>query len=246
MSFPSRREIELPLLLEIEAMGGEGRPQDLYPKITAHFPQITNTDLGKKTLGGGNLWENRIAWVRYQLAENGEIDKSVRGVWRITEKGRERLRKEGVLKAEEVAPPPVSPEVKLHQQVQTQLEEIGKMLGKYAKKEHHEVPYTYDVIWKELEWLPRITHAFEVQDKGNLIEALAKLKHAHDGWGSHLFLVVTGEKDRKKLDQILEPHFAGTFHEIATVTTVFSPEEVGEFYEFLNRFKKVIERFLAK
>jgi hypothetical protein len=38
----------------------------------------------------------------------------------------------------------------------------------------------------------------------------------------------------------------GTFHEIATVTTVFSPEEVGEFYEFLNRFKKVIERFLAK
>lgn len=246
MPFPSRREIELALLLEIEAMGGEGYPQDIYPRVTSRFSQITKTELGRKKLDGTSLWENRIAWVKYQLAENDEIDKSVRGVWRITGKGKERLIKEGLLKAEEVAPPPVSPEVKLHQQVQTQLEEIGKMLGKYAKREHHEVPYTYDVIWKELEWLPRITHAFEVQDKGNLIEALAKLKHAHDSWGSHLFLVVTGEKDRKKLDQILEPHFAGTFHEIATVTTVFSPEEVGEFYEFLNRFKKVIERFLAK
>ncbi len=194
------------------------------------------------------MWENRIAWVRYQLAENGEIDKSVRGMWRITEKGRERLRKEGLLKKEpeEIAPPLISPELRLHQQVQTQLEEIGRTFGKYAKREHREAPYTYDVIWKDVEWLPRITHAFEVQDKGNLIEALAKLKHAHDSWGSLLFLVVTGEKDRRKLDQILDTHFRGTFHEISTVTTVLSPEEVGELYEFLNRFKKIIERFLVK
>jgi len=245
MSFPSRREIELALLLEIEAMGGEGHPQDIYPRVTSRFPQITKTELGRKKLDGTSLWENRIAWVKYQLAENDEIDKSIRGAWRITGKGKERLIKEGLLKAEEVAPP-VSPEVRLHQQVQTQLESIGKMLGKYAKKEHHEAPYIYDVVWKELEWLPRITHAFEVQDKGNLIEALAKLKHAYDSWGSHLFLVVTGEKDRKKLDQLLEPHFTGTFHEIASVTTVFSPEEVGELYELLNRFKKLIEQFLAK
>jgi len=236
------------LLLEIERMGGEAHPQNIYPKVTAHFPQLTRADLERKKADGTNLWENRIAWVRYHLAENGEIDKSIRGVWRITEKGRERLRKEGLLdKApEEIAPVLVSPELRLHQQVQAQLEEIGRTFRKYAKKEYWESPYTYDVIWKETEWLPRITHAFEVQDKGNLIEALAKLKHAHDTWGSHLFLVVTGEKDRRKLDQILLPHFVGTFHEISRVTTVLSPEEVGELYELLNRFKEVIERFLAK
>jgi len=247
MSFPSRGEIELVLLVQIESMGGEGHPKYIYSKVTEGFPQITMADLDRKKSDGTSLWENRIAWVRYQLAENGEIDKSVRGMWRITEKGKERLRRHGLLKRElEETAPPISPELRLHQQVQTQLEELGRILGKYAKKEHREAPYIYDVIWKDAEWLPRITHAFEVQDKGNLIEALAKLKHARDSWGSHLFLVVTGQKDRKKLDQILNPYFTGTFHEISTATTVLSPEEVGEIYEFANRFKKPIEQFLAE
>lgn len=147
---------------------------------------------------------------------------------------------------EETTPVAVSSEVRLHSQVQTQLEEIGKILAKYVEKEYHEAPYTYDVIWKDVQWLPRITHAFEVQDKGNLIEALAKLKHAHDSWGSNLFLVVTGEKDRRKLDQVLEPHFRGTFHEIASVTTVLSPEDVQELCQSLNRFEPIIKRFLSK
>jgi restriction endonuclease Mrr len=148
MSFPSRREIEFVLLLEIDSMGREGYPQDIYSRVTAHFPQITKADLERKKSDGTSLWENRIAWARYQLAENGEIDKSIRGIWRITERGRERLRKEGLLKKEpeEIAPIPISPEVRLHQQVETQLEEIGRIFGKYAKKEHHEAPYTYDVI----------------------------------------------------------------------------------------------------
>jgi len=245
MSFPSRSEIELAILLEIVAMGGEGRPRDIYPKVAARFPQITKAEVERKKIDGTSRWKNEINWSKYNLVQNAELHREPRGIWRITEKGIERLRKEGLL-VEEISPPPIPPELKLHQQVQTQLEEIGRIFGKHVKKEHHEAPYTYDVIWKDVEWLPRITHAFEVQDKGNLIEALAKLKHAHDSWGSHLFLIVTGEKDRRKLDQILEPHFMGTFHEIATVTTVFSPEEVGEIYEFLSRFKKVIERFLAK
>ncbi len=70
MALPIRKDIELPLLLGIEAMGGEGRPQDLYLKITAHFPQITGADLAAtKVSDGTSLWENRINWARFDLAE---------------------------------------------------------------------------------------------------------------------------------------------------------------------------------
>jgi len=257
MALPVQKDIELPLLLEIEAMGGEARPQDLYPRVTAHFPQITEADLKETLAGGTSKWTNGIRWTRESLVLKGQLGRHPRGVWRITEKGRERLRREGLLEErpvaveapkairEEAAPPLVRVE-KGHEQVETQIQEIGKILGKYAKKEYHEAPYTYDVIWKDMEWLRRVTHAFEIQDKGNLIEALAKLKHAHDNWGSRLFLIVTEEKDRRKSEQLLEPHFMGTFHEIGAVTTVLSPEDVDELHKFLSRFREVIERFLAK
>lgn len=48
MPFPRVEEIEVPLLLEIEAMGGEARPKEIYLKVASHFPQITEEDLKSK------------------------------------------------------------------------------------------------------------------------------------------------------------------------------------------------------
>src|SRR3990172_5336540 len=91
MTFPAYEEIELPLLFEIEASGGQAKPQDLYPKVTAHFPQITDADLEEKVSSGTNKWTNSIQWTRQALVSKGELDKSVRGLWRITSKGKTRL-----------------------------------------------------------------------------------------------------------------------------------------------------------
>ena len=44
MAIPSEKDIELPLLQEIEAAGGEAKPSELYDKVARHFPQLTVAD----------------------------------------------------------------------------------------------------------------------------------------------------------------------------------------------------------
>jgi putative lipoic acid-binding regulatory protein len=105
-------------------------------------------------------------------------------------------------------------------------------------------PYVYDVVWKEVEGLPRPCHVFEVQDKGSVDGALAKLQHARDIWKPRLFLVVTGEKDRKKVDLLLKPFLDGTFHGISRDTTVLNAEVVDEIHDGLDRHREVIRHFL--
>jgi restriction system protein len=40
---------------------------------------------------GGNKWTNRIQWVRQRLIDKGEMYSPSRGIWAITEKGRNRV-----------------------------------------------------------------------------------------------------------------------------------------------------------
>lgn len=92
MAIPSEKDIELPLLREIEAAGGEARPSELYDKVARHFPQLTPSDQTVRHQRSGLLiWANRVAWARQHLVNRGEIDASIRGTWKITEKGRARI-----------------------------------------------------------------------------------------------------------------------------------------------------------
>ena len=92
MTLPGKREIEIPLLQEIERAGGAAKPRDLYGKLAAHFPEVTEADLEARLPKAGHLrWANRVQWVRQFLVTRGEIDGSVRGVWVITQAGRGRL-----------------------------------------------------------------------------------------------------------------------------------------------------------
>jgi hypothetical protein len=94
------------------------------------------------------------------------------------------------------------------------LKGIGDILGKQVRFEYHARPYIYDVVWKDVEGLPP-SHVFEVQDRGSVNGAFAKLQHAKDIWKPRLFLVVTGEKDRNKISQLLQPYWQGAFHRLA-------------------------------
>jgi restriction system protein len=128
MAIPSEKYIELPLLQEIQAAGGEAKPSDLYDRVAKHFPQLTSADQKASYQRSGLLiWANRVAWARQHLVNKGELDASVRGIWRITDKGRARL---GVVfpSTPSPLPPPASTIGTLldreRQQVRTQLHEL--------------------------------------------------------------------------------------------------------------------------
>jgi hypothetical protein len=140
--------------------------------------------------------------------------------------------------------PTDEPHVRLHERLKQQLIEIGVNLAKESQTEYREPPHIYDVVWKEFEGAPRASHVFEVQDKGNLIEALAKLQHARDIWGASLFLVVTGERDRRRVEEHVYPLLSGTFHRLAHYLTVLSPEQIDDLHRALADNQELLEKFL--
>lgn len=96
MAFPKQSEIEVPLLLALEALGGEAKPKQVYPLVAKHFSQLTEEDLEVKLESSPSThkWWNLVQWVRQALVDVDEIDGSTRGMWRLTPKGRERIAKE--------------------------------------------------------------------------------------------------------------------------------------------------------
>lgn len=94
MAMPTIPSIEIYLLHEVEMRGEAVRARDpaVYESVAKHFPLLTEDDKNLTNVATGeNKWRNRVDWVRYQLVQKGELDGSQRGVWRITQKGRDRL-----------------------------------------------------------------------------------------------------------------------------------------------------------
>lgn len=135
---------------------------------------------------------------------------------------------------------------RLHEQLKRMLYEIGDIMGYDCHMEFREPPHVYDVVWKDVPTAPRPSRVFEVQDKGNLSDALVKLQHAKDIWGSSLFLVITGERDRKRVDQLLGPLLSGTFHRLARGLTVLQPEDVEELHRTLGRHRDLVRKLLPE
>ena len=79
-----------------------------------------------------------------------------------------------------------------------------------------------------------------------LVEALARLKHAHDLWRSHLFLIITYEKDRRRARTLLEEEFSGTFHEIEPHVVVLTPTEVKEIYDVFKTHKDIVAKLASR
>ncbi len=179
------------------------------------------------------LWQHKAAWALQNLKQKKLGSSPKRGFWEVTTKA-----------VVELPPTPPSLAESQHKQVQRKIREIGDILGKYATEEYHAAPYVYDVIWKEIEGLPRPSHVFEVQDKGAVDGALAKLQHARDMWRPKLFLVIIGEKDKKKVDMLLKPFFDGAFHGICRDTTVLTAEVIDEMHKALSTHIEVIRQFL--
>ena len=88
---PPQSNVEIPLLEALLELGGQASPKQVYPVVTAKFPDITEEDLAIRLKHGEKKWNNRVQWARQALVTNGDMASPQRGVWVITDQGRGRL-----------------------------------------------------------------------------------------------------------------------------------------------------------
>jgi hypothetical protein len=231
MPYPSVERIELPLLQELAATGGAEHVRFLYDRLVAYFPQLSSEEVLATSNGHRRQWRRLVQSAARGLDERREIERD-RGRWRLTERGRRRVAEEEIQFTFD-APQPVeaaAAEGLSHVEVQLMLVEVARVLGYHAEAEFD----YYDVVWREAEDSPRLSHVFEVQRKGNVDAALAKLKRAYDAQRTRPFLVVDSERDTNRAERQLSLARTGPFHEIGRVTTILSFEQLKRLHRSLT------------
>ena len=75
-----------PVLKAVRDLGGSAQPREVYE----HVAQGLSTEvIAEQTPSGAPRHENQMGWARYYLVQAGLLDSSQRGVWTLTDLGRE-------------------------------------------------------------------------------------------------------------------------------------------------------------
>jgi restriction system protein len=77
-----------PVLNALKNLGGSGQPSEVCTAVIKDMGLEGSPILEETLKSGVSKFENKIAWVRLNLVLAGYIDRSKRGVWTLTEKGR--------------------------------------------------------------------------------------------------------------------------------------------------------------
>ena len=77
-----------PVLDGLKALGSSAKPREVYSWISENH-DIPIDELEGTTRGGQSKFENKVGWARFYLVKAGFIDAQERGVWVLTEKGRD-------------------------------------------------------------------------------------------------------------------------------------------------------------
>ncbi len=77
-----------PLLDALRNLGGSATPSEAVERIAEDL-QISEQTQNELLESGGPRFQNQVAWARFYLVKDGRLDASKRGVWSLTEKGRE-------------------------------------------------------------------------------------------------------------------------------------------------------------
>lgn len=85
-------DYELPILRALDQHGGRVPTSELIAQLEKEIdPRLTDVDR-ERLSSGGIRWQNRAQFVRLKLIKKGEmVEGSPRGVWEISEAGRNRL-----------------------------------------------------------------------------------------------------------------------------------------------------------
>ncbi|HEY0426528.1 MAG TPA: winged helix-turn-helix domain-containing protein [Pyrinomonadaceae bacterium] len=233
MSLPPNSTIEIPILQELLATGGTDDVRFLYERLIAYFPQISDAEISEIKNGANSNWRKAVQKAGKVLDEKNFIKRN-RGLWSITEKGKSVAQEETSgftltqTKAKELT----------HLSVQEMLVEIGASLGFHAEIEFE----YYDVIWRESVKSQRISHVFEVQSKGNIDSAFAKLKRAYQNQRSKPFLIIASERDLNRAGKSL----AHEFQDVESVLTVLSFAQVKKVHQNIKNIADILKDFLLK
>jgi restriction system protein len=77
-----------PVLNALRALGGSGRPAEVCEWIADDL-NVSEEVLQETLASGGSRFETDVAWARFYLVKSGYLDASRRGVWSLTDKGRQ-------------------------------------------------------------------------------------------------------------------------------------------------------------
>ena len=242
MAQPGVSRLELPILQELAATGGTDDVRFLYDRLVAYFPQINSSE--SVPTRDDRRWRRHVQQAGRELDDKRQIERR-RGFWTITQQGRRRVEEEAPSFSFEIESEPaaqVAAEGLSHGDVQQMLIDIGRALGRHAEKEFE----YYDVIWRDAGSSPRISHVFEVQRKGNVDAALAKLKRAYESQRSKPFLIVASERDTNRAQLQMSLARTGPFHEIGSVTTVLSFEQLHRLHRALGSVADLLPEFIER
>jgi restriction system protein len=89
MAVPDFQTLMRPVLEEYAA-GGERRIADVRTGLAARF-ELTEEDLAERIESGQPTFQNRVGWATTYLHRVGLLQRPRRGVYVITERGREVL-----------------------------------------------------------------------------------------------------------------------------------------------------------
>jgi hypothetical protein len=123
-----------------------------------------------------------------------------------------------------------------HGDMQKMLLDIARVLGYHGQSEFE----YYDVVWRASESSPRLSHVFEVQHKGNIDSALAKLKRAYEAQRSKTFLIVASERDTNRANKNMSQARTGAFHEIGRATVILSFEQLNRLHRALTSVEDLL------
>jgi restriction system protein len=76
-----------PLLDALRELGYSGKPREVSERIANNL-NLEEEFLDQTLKSGNNRFHNQVAWARQYLIWEGLLDKSVRGTWKLTEKGK--------------------------------------------------------------------------------------------------------------------------------------------------------------
>ena len=93
-SLVPQTDYELPILQVLDEKGGRAPSREVIDTIEPILADKLQDIDRSETSSGEIRWRNRAQFVRLTLIERGEMVKdSPRGIWEITDAGRERVRK---------------------------------------------------------------------------------------------------------------------------------------------------------
>lgn len=233
MSFPKSPSIETPILQELVATGGNEHIRFLYQRLSAYFPQISLEETYEIKNNKNKIWRIAVQKAGRCLEEKKFI-RRVRGHWTITEKGISEV------KTETSGFSIDKPEVVFlsHLDIQQMLLKIGEHLGFFAAIEFE----YYDVIWRETANNQRLSHIFEVQSKGNIDSAFAKLKRAYEAQRTKPFLIISTENDFNRAVKSLNREF----NELQHIVKILTFAQIQQVYQNLSVVGEIIKQLLVK